>query len=182
MCYPFTVLARTNKRKNHMGQPTDMIVFDNASRPSASPSAIRKWADVITGGHATPVLRTAERHVGVGHLAAFLHSIRASGESAMMGGALGIVSGMGGLDRDGVPVDLAAWAGSTALGVAFAHHEVGSTLRTAGHTALGIFSFRKTEEWFGVRKKTVSNIAGDTFQGETIDVGADPIVEAAKNL
>ena len=162
-----------------MKQPTDMIVFDNSVRPSSSPSAIRKWGDTLTGGHITPMLRMTEQKVGVGHLAAFLHTIRATGESSMVGGMLGVVSAMGGLDRGGVPVDLAASAVQNALGVALAHSEFGTTLRTGGSTAMGIFAFRKVEEWLGARKKS-SNIAGDTFQGETIDVGADPIVEAAK--
>lgn len=169
-----------------MAQPTDMIVYDSSLRPSAQKSVIRKWADVVTLGGATDLLRSSERALGVGHVAAALHSVRASGESLVTGALLGAVSGSGGLDRKGVPVDLAGGASAIAAGVVLAHSELGITLRTAGHTAIGIYGFRKVEEWLGVRKK--SSFAGDDFnESECVettgdDMGADPIVEAARAL
>jgi hypothetical protein len=50
---------------------------------------------------------------------------------------------------------------------------------------MGIYGFRKTEEWLGVRKK--ASFAGDDDMGESIDTdgfdaGADPIVAAAQAL
>jgi len=171
-----------------MAQPSDMVVFDNSHRPSAERSVIRKWADILTLGHVTPTLRSAEQHFGVGHVAAAVHSLRASGEAAATGAILGAVSGAGGLDRDGIPVDLASGLGSIAAGVAMSHHEIGQTLRTAGATAVGIFSFRKTEEWLGVRKAAIH---GESFNdASTIDVTAqtnlageeDPIIAAARAM
>lgn len=169
-----------------MAQPSDMIVYDSSLRPSAQKSIIRKWGDAITMGGVTDLLRTSEKAVGVGHVAAFLHSVRATGESLVTGSLLGAVSGSGGLDRKGVPLDLAGGAAAIGAGVVLAHSELGITLRTAGHTAMGIYGFRKTEEWLGVRKKAA--FAGeDDWGGETVDTdgsdaGADPIVQAAQGL
>ncbi len=168
-----------------MPQPSDMIVYDSSLRPSTQKSIVRKWADLVTMGGATDLLRTSEKALGVGHVASFLHSVRASGESLITGGLLGAVSGSGGLDRKGVPVDLAGGVAAIGAGVVLAHSELGITLRTAGHTAMGIYGFRKTEEWLGVRKK--ASFAGDDDMGESIDTdgfdaGADPIVAAAQAL
>lgn len=168
-----------------MAQPTDMIVYNSDLRPSSQKSVIRKWADVVTMGGATDLLRSSERSLGVGHVAAALHSVRASGESLVIGGILGAVSGSGGLDRGGVPVDLAGGGVAIAAGVALAHSELGITLRTVGHTAVGIYGFRKVEEWLGVRKKSSF---GDDFadtvdpNSQSDDWGSDPIVEAARGL
>lgn len=161
-----------------MAQPSDMIVYDNAVRPSTQRSVVRKYADMLTLGNVTPLLRSAERHVGVGPVAATLHSIRGNGEAGMTGLGLGFVSGAGGLDRDGIPVDLATSAFATLMGILFSSHEAGITLRQVGSSAMAVFTFRKTEEWLGVRKK--ASFAGDVV--ETTGYGVDPIMEAAKAL
>lgn len=180
-----------------MAQPSDMIVFNESHRPSADRSVIRKWADMLTLGSVTPALRSAERQFGVGHVAAAVHSLRASGESAAAGALLGAVSATGGLDRDGIPVDLASGLGSIAAGVVMSHHEIGQTLRTAGAAAVGIFAFRKTEEWLGVRKAAIHGEARDQWSDLSMNtdhtvaderVGfvnageEDPIVAAAKAM
>ena len=170
-----------------MAQPSDMIVYDNSLRPSTQKSIVRKWADLLTLGHATDALRAAERSVGVGPVAATLHVIRGNGEAGVTGALLGAVSGAGGLDRAGVPVDAAASAVSGALGVALCRSELGITLRQVSAASMAVFSFRKTEEWLGVRKK--STFAGDDWNDPNtvnadvaVDIGEDPIVQAAKEL
>lgn len=165
-----------------MARPGDMIVYDNSDRPSAQKSVIRKYADMITLGGATDLLRSSERALGIGPVAAALHSVRASGESLVVGGILGAVSAAGGLDKGGVPVDLAGGISSVIAGVALASSEVGVTLRTAGHTAIGIYGFRKTEEWLGVRKKATFNADGEDVTSMGDDMGADPIMAAAQAL
>jgi hypothetical protein len=170
-----------------MASPSDMIVYDNSLRPSAQKSVVRKFADMLTMGMATDALRSAERSVGVGHVAAALHTVRGNGEAGVVGLGLGVLSGMGGLDRKGVPYDLAASGLAAAGGIVFSHHEVGITLRQASAAAMAIFTFRKTEEWLGVRKK--ASFGGEDWQDpNTIDVtsetdlGEDPIVAAARAL
>ncbi len=96
-----------------------------------------------------------------------------------MGGLLGLASGAGFLDYKGAPVDLFAGLASIAGGVAFAHSEFGTTLRTCGHTAVGISTFRKVEGWLGVRKQTIT-VTGESDMGD--DYGADHIMEAARSL
>ncbi len=161
-----------------MAQPSDMIVYDNSVRPSTQRSVVRKYADMLTLGNVTPLLRSAERSVGIGPVAATLHSIRGNGEAGITGLGLGFVSGAGGLDRSGIPVDLATSGFATLMGILFSAHEAGITLRQIGSSAMAVFTFRKTEEWLGVRKK--ASFAGDYI--DTSGVGADPIMEAAKAL
>jgi hypothetical protein len=174
------------KEFHPMTAPADMIVFDSSSRPSAQRSMIRKWADMVTMGHVTPALRVAENKFGIGHVSALLHSVRASGEAGITGAVLGAVSGAGGLDHDGIPVDLASGVVAIAGGVALAHNELGTTLRTVGHTSIGIFAFRKTEEWLGVRKATIHgedwNNPGTVDTTGTTVGDEDPIIAAAKSL
>lgn len=159
----------------------DMVVFD---RPSSSRSVVRKWADVLSLGHVTPALRSMERSVGVGHVAAALESVRMTGEAGVTGALLGGLSGAGMLDPDGIPVDGVGGFMASVVGVLAAHHEVGKTLRTVGATSIGIFSFRKTEEWLGVRKAAIHGEDwGSTVHAEGSEVGDDdPIMAAIKAL
>ena len=161
----------------------DMVTYD---RPSTSRSLVRKWADVVTLGHVTPLLRTAEQHAGVGHVAAALESVRMVGEGVVTGGLLGAASGAGMLDIDGIPLDGAGGGLATVVGVLAAHHEVGKTLRHMGANSIAIFGFRKTEEWLGVRKATIhgeewNNPGTVDTTGSTIG-DDDPIIAAAKRL
>ncbi len=162
---------------------TDMVVYD---RPSSSRSLVRKWADLVSFGHATPALRSAERSLGVGHVAAALETVRMTGEAGVTGALLGAASGAGMLDIDGIPVDGAGGIVASVLGVLAAHHEVGKTLRTVGATSIGIYGFRKTEEWLGVRKATVHgedwNDPGSIDTTGTVVGDEDPIIAAAKRL
>ncbi len=170
-----------------MAQPTDMITYDNSLRPSAQKSVIRKFADLLTLGNATEMLRVAERNVGVGPVAAALHTIRGNGEAGITGLGMGVVSAMGGLDRKGVPVDLSTSGVAAIGGIAFSRHEIGITLRQVSAASMAVFTFRKTEEWLGMRKK--ATMAGEDWNdpnnidvtAET-DLGADPIMATAQDL
>lgn len=159
----------------------NMVVYD---RPSSSPSLVRKWADLVSLGHATPLLRSAERSVGVGHVAAALESVRSTGEAGITGALLGAASGAGMLDIDGIPLDGAGGVLASFVGVLAAHHEVGKTLRTIGATSIGIYSFRKTEQWLGVRKAAIHGEAwNDTVETTATNIGDDdPIIAAARKL
>lgn len=170
-----------------MARPSDMIVYDNSMRPSASSSPIRKWADVLTLGHATGLLREGEKAVGVSHMAALMHTIRANGEGGVAGAIMAAISATGGLDRMGYPVDFASALGADLLGIGMARSEFGATFRQMGSSFMTVFTFRKTEEWLGVRKKV--SFAGDDWNDPDVinttaevDIGADPIVQAAQAL
>lgn len=160
-----------------------MVVYD---RPSSSPSIVRKWADVLSLGHATPLLRQAESHIGMSHVAAALESVRMTGEGLITGGMLGALSGAGMLDVDGIPMDAAGGVLASFVGVLAARHEIGTTLRHMGGNSLAIFGFRKTEEWLGVRKATMH---GESWNdSSTVDTTGtsvgdeDPIIAAARKL
>ena len=161
---------------------SNMVVYD---RPSSSRSMVRKWADIVTLGHATPLLRSAESNLGMSHVAAALESVRCTGEAGITGALLGAASGAGMLDIDGIPMDGAGGLVATVVGVLAAKHEVGRTLRSMGATSIGIWSFRKTEEWLGVRKATIhgEDWGSDTVETTGSEVGDDdPILRAVKAL
>jgi hypothetical protein len=148
---------------------------------------VRKWADVVSFGHVTPLLRSAEHSMGVSHVACALEAVRSTGEAGVTGGILGALSGAGMLDIDGIPVDGAGGVVASIIGVLAAHHEVGKTLRTVGATSIGIFSFRKTEEWLGVRKASMHGESWNDDAGSIDTTGTtvgdeDPILRAAKAL
>lgn len=168
------------RERYSMKQPSDMIVYDSSLRPSTQKSIIRKFADTLTMGMATEALRGVERQVGVGPVAAALHTIRANGEGGITGLGLGLISGMGGLDRQGVPVDLAGSGAAAGLGILFSASEFGITFRQVSASCMTVFSFRKTEEWMGVRKK--ATFAGEDDDDMSTDMGEDPIVAAAREL
>lgn len=158
--------------------------FGLAVRPSTEPSIVRKYADLLSLGAATSLVREGEKVVGVGPMAALLHQVRGNGEAMMVGAGLGLVSITGGLVRGGIPVDLAAAVANDIMGIVACRSEFGVTFRNAGNVAAGVFALRMVEEWGGLRKK-----AG--FHGESddavpvepsMDIGDDPVVQMAQEL
>lgn len=146
-------------------------------RPSTHANPIRKWADVLTFGHATPVLREGEKAIGVSHAAALLHVIRGNTEAAGVGSVLGLVSATGGIVRGGVPIDLAMNVVADLAGVLLAKSEWGVTARNVGNCSMAIFTKRQVEEFFGV--KAAAGVHGDEPEA---DDGEDAILAFGKTL
>lgn len=146
-------------------------------RPSTDRNPIRKWADVLTFGHATPVLRQGEQAIGVSHAAALLHVIRGNTEAAGTGAFLGLVSATGGITRGGVPLDLATNVVADLLGILFAKSEWGVTARNVGNCSMAIFAKRQVEEFFGV--KAAASVHGEE---SSVDDSEDAILAFGKSL
>jgi len=170
---------------------SDIIQYDASGRhfvpASREKSLVRRFGDMLTAGGITSVVRSAEDTFGAPYVKAFLASVRGVGEAGVTGSALGALSAAGAIDYDGTPVDFAFGLASTGVGILAAKSEFGQTLRTAGQTAIGIFAFRKTEAWLGVKKH--ASVHGDDWNDPneidveaTIDVGADPIVACAQEM
>jgi hypothetical protein len=169
-------------------KPSDMVVYDNSMRPSASQSIIKKFADLASFGYATPMLRAAENQVGVPYMTALMHTFRSNAEGGATGAILAAISASGGLVKHGVPVDLAAALVGDIAGVLAARSEFGITFRQVGASAMTVFMFRMTEEWLGVRKKS-SSFAGDDWNDPNtlnttadVNIGDDPIIATAQSL
>jgi hypothetical protein len=107
---------------------------------------------------------------------ASLHTLRAAGTTAIVGGALGALDGTWGLDFHGYPVDgLLALAGAGAsLWLAADPDGLGVEARTTMSVAGGIFAYRKMRAWAGARTKS-----SDSASENPSD---DPILAAAARL
>lgn len=155
---------------------TEVILHDQGihlPRPSASRSVFRKYADLVSAGHATGLVRSAEGSFGVDHVSAFFDSVERMGVGGVTGAGLAFTGKMmGGLDQGNIPLDGISGLTLSALGVFGARSKIGSVARAMGGSAMTVFAFRKTEEWLGMRK---SSVHGD-------DMGADEVLEAANAL
>jgi hypothetical protein len=141
---------------------------------SQSKSIVRKYADLLTAGGATSLLRSAEREVGVDYVSAFFDAVELNGVGAITGSGLAVTSKfLGTMEPKGVPLDGGGAGLFSVLGVLGARTRMGSVARAMAASCTSVFSFRKTEEWIGARKSVVH---GDEMSGD------DPITEAAKAL
>jgi hypothetical protein len=173
--------------------------LDKSTLPSATKSAMRRWWDQNKDSKLTQAKL---------HVAAAGQGVRAGGEALFVGGALGAAHALSptGLDVKKVPVDAVAGALAIVASIGMAHTEVGSDLRNAGTTALGVFAFRKTHDMVRevqIKKSgvtpgggaampkgigpAISKIAGDYDNSGAghfgSDIGAeDPVVRAARYL
>ncbi len=186
-----------------MSIPTGMTIgeLEKSNMPAAAKSSMRRWWDANKDSK----MVQAKLHV-----AAAGQGVRAGGEALFVGGILGVAHAMSptGLDVKKVPLDAVGGAVAILASVGMAHTEVGSDLRNAGTTALGIFAFRKTHDMTreiqmkksgitpgggaalpsGLGQK-ISKIGAEGggdwrsgFAGDS-DIGAeDPVVKAARYL
>lgn len=156
--------------------------FSSSSR-SGGGSNLRKWLDNIGGG---PLMR-AKPHVTEGG-----HALRAAGESAVVGAALGYAAAAmpNGLDVQiptkltggkivNAPIDAVVGVVGMIGAVAMANEGIASDLRNAGATGISIFAYRKTQEYALNRKKMPPSGVQSGHHGE---FGEDPILAAARAL
>lgn len=160
----------------------DLIVFDSLARSNIpqreKSSLIRRFADEMTGGRASEYIGRAERNYGIGHVETFMDTFRQMSEQPVTGAVLGALAAKRMLDIKKVPVDLGAGLLLTGMGAIFAHKGYSRDLVNIGTANLTVFGFRKV---FGMLSEHGASMAGETDWSDS-DTGADPIVEAAKEL
>ena len=179
---------------------SDFLTLHSTASSGSEKSALRKWYEKVAGG--TALART-KKHIEYG-----AHSLRAGGESLLVGAALGAADNMlkGGLDvevaRDKsgklyhVPVDGAVAALGLIAGTAMAHEEFGKDLVNAGAAAAAVFGYRKSRDYVAAQMRVKGKTPG--YQNtaafvKSIAVGTaplaahgegdeDPILEASRLL
>lgn len=164
----------------------DMIVFDSLARSNMptreKTSLIRRFADEMTGGRAGNYINRAERSYGHHSVETFLDTFRQASEQPAMGAILGALAAKRMLDVKKVPVDMAGGLFLTGMGAIFAHKGYSRDLVNLGTANLTVFAFRKV---FGLLADHGASMAGEddwSSSSSDSDTGADPIVEAAKEL
>jgi hypothetical protein len=155
---------------------SEEIASSNMSRPAKS--AIRRWYESMGGaGIKRHVTETAQ-------------VVRQGGESAIMGGALGLIEAEhGSLDikvgQHELPVDGAAAAVGLIGSVVMANDATGlsADMRNLGAGALAILSYRKAKEWRLRHKGQHTGLlsSGGAHHGDVIDMN-DPVLAAAARL
>lgn len=151
------------------------------SAPSGTVSAIKRWYQSVQS--AGGVAQRAKIHA-----AAAGNTVRQTGESVVIGAALGAFSSrFGGLDYDVqgdgkmmVPVDAAAGALALLGGVALAHEEYGKDLTNTGAAAMAIFAYRKTEQYLAKKEGWAQK--SPKFHGDYEFGNEDPIAAAGRLL
>jgi len=147
---------------------------------SEKPSMIRSWYERLTGAE-TGLTRASE---GVHETGL---AIRQVGESVLVGAALGVIDGKGGLDKRignrTVPID-GVLAGVGILGslgaIAMGHGDVAHDFRNAGTSAATVYAFRKARDLSTAKDKVSKSkhtSVASTVHGEGdigADIGADP--------
>jgi hypothetical protein len=123
-----------------------------------------------------------------GRIEAAGHTLRQTGESAVLGSILGAYHGMSpkGLDAHGIPADAAVsglgFLGALLVGDGEMKHEI----RNVASTGAAVFAFRKTAELVAAKKAHVA-VAGedddDIYEDdEDFDVSEDELLAAARGL
>jgi hypothetical protein len=152
-----------------MALPTGMTVgeLEKSNMPPAQKTALRRWWDANKDSKMTQAKL---------HVAAAGQGVRAGGEALFVGGALGAVHAMSptGLDVKKVPLDAVGGALAIVASIGMAHTEVGSDLRNAGTTALGIYAFRKTHDM--VREVQIKKAGITPGGGAAIPAGIGPAI------
>jgi len=159
----------------------DSLLHSNI--PKEEKSQLRKWFEGSLGSAITSVRPR-------GQVKSTLSTFRQYSESLLTGAILGAINveSKNGLDVGGVPIDGAA---ATILGLASAFagdSELAPDARNIGSTCAGVYSFRSTTELLAEKRLakgkslpvhltySATKVAGD------VNVGADPIVQAAQAL
>lgn len=181
---------------------SDALVFDSiaqANLPMRDKSVIRKWVDRVSQGTMGMVGVRARSHVVAGG-----NALRQGAESAVVGGALGMLHAElpTGLDMvvKGHNVALDGAGGLLALGasIAFGGEDMHHELRNAGAMGVGVFAFRKGYDFIAAKKiaagqkpggafgpAQTAKVAGEIAEGMS-DMGeeeiVDPVVACAKAL
>lgn len=152
-----------------MALPTGMTVgeLEKSNMPPAQKTALRRWWDANKDSKMTQAKL---------HVAAAGQGVRAGGEALFVGGALGVVHAMSptGLDVKKIPLDAVSGALALVASIGMAHTEVGSDLRNAGTTALGIFAFRKTHDM--TREIQIKKAGITPGGGAAIPAGIGPAI------
>lgn len=131
--------------------------------------------------------------LGKAHVIETGESIRQAGEGVITGALLGAAQAelTNGLDFHKVPLDLAVGAAGIVGALILANDgSVAKDLRNAGTAGLTIYAFRMTQQLLASSKTkkgvVKARVAGEFDIGADYDVGADvgadPIIEAAKAL
>jgi hypothetical protein len=157
----------------------DIVKYDaggvaHQPKASQSPSIVRRFADMLSFGHATGLVREAEHTLGVDYVAAGFETIGKAGVGVVTGAGMGMLESHGMADVDGVPIDGAAMGLSALVGVGSPNSSMGETARNAVTAFSALFSNRMTRKWQGAAPKSA---------GVHGDMGAeDPIIAAARDL
>ena len=170
-----------------MSLPGTMTISEaEAVTPPAQRSAIRRIFERINPSGASAESRSKLMAEAAGH------SLRAGGESLLVGGLLGVAHAQlkTGLDIKKVPVDAVVGVVGLLGGIGLAGQKdgLGSDLRNSGTAALAVFSFRKTHDLIAAKMrekgKTPGSQAGAAIaaHGESDFGDEDPIVAAARFL
>ena len=128
--------------------------LEKAGMPTHLKSGMRAWIDrTIAAGGNTP---ESARSIAKLHAVAAIEGVRATGESAIVGGILGAIHATlpNGLDipvksaKMNIPADGAGAILGLLAGVMAAQepHGIGRSLQQAGATCAAVFAFRKTND------------------------------------
>lgn len=143
-------------------------------------SVIRKFVDMATFGGSNQIERAASNQFGQRRVSTFLETFREYSESTFTGGVLGFLQAKGMMEVAGVPVDAAgSLAGFVGRIVAGADSGIGKTMGDVGANCNTVYWFRMSTKWFSA--KGASSVHGD-YNPDSVDVGEDPVVEAARRL
>ena len=145
-------------------------------------AAIRSWYDRVMSGTKEGGRTVLEKRQSL---------FTQAGESVVVGGVLGALEAElpGGLDVAKIPID--GVAGILGLLAGAGSHELSPEIRGAGASALSVFAFRKTYALLAAKKlqlghpvkSSIAKVHGEISEGVAAsDMGADPIIEAAKAL
>jgi hypothetical protein len=152
-----------------MAMPTGLTVgeIEKSNMPADVKSKMRQWWEANKDSKLTQAKL---------HVAAAGSGIRAGGEALFVGGLLGAAHAASptGLDIKKVPIDAVGGALAIVASVGMAHTEVGSDLRNAGTTALGVFAFRKTHDM--VREVQIKKAGITPGGGAAIPAGIGPAI------
>ena len=147
-------------------------------------SALRTWYEKMLGE--TPLARTKS------HVAHGMHAVRASGESLVIGGALGLLdcklkSGLDVpvyTDKSGkahtAPLDGAIAAIGAIAGTAMANEEYGKDLINVGAGAAAIFAYRKSRDFMAAKMRAANqNVGYQQTPAFGASIGAAPAPAAS---
>lgn len=147
-------------------------------------SIFRKFIDTASFGGANKLEQIGNSQFGTKRVSTFLETFREYTESGVTAALLGIAHGSGNIAPGGVPLDAsAALVGGIGRLIAGADSGIGKTMGDVGMTGNSIYWFRMASEWQRAKRK--SGVHGDyspPSPGEDVDIGDDPVVQAAQSI
>lgn len=149
---------------------TDMMLAPSGL-PEKTRLSVQKAIDRALG---SPAIAKAKKHA-----IATAHTIRATGESAIVGGLLGAahVELKHGLDqpvgKSTVPIDGVLGVALAGMAVILAEEDVSVDLRNAAMTAIGVCTFRKSYDVLSAKKVARGGVPGGTFGPRALSAHGD---------